>query len=196
MLPRSLPNSGRDSLEYVRELVWFHALLYFTVTMVIYTDMSTTPRQLYCCRQFCSVSLYLSPKRSQILSKLDKSLSASSNLFRCFLLTYRITPATCSNPVCNNDIRICPGSMVCEPVADASLEQINSVIIYLFTAEYLSKLFTCWAVSPRWVIVSFSTFSVMSVYLSIIQGLGIHSHLTWVFWNEHRIHILQLCTEV
>ena len=65
------------------------------------------------------------------------------------LVEFRKAPVTCAQPACNDDPQFCPGVMVCEPIPPPYLEEINNVVIYLFTLEYLGKLVTCWAVSDR-----------------------------------------------
>ena len=41
--------------------------------------------------------------------------------------------------------------MVCEPVPLKVFGTIEIIVIFIFTAEYLLRLFTCWAVPPRYV---------------------------------------------
>ena len=59
-------------------------------------------------------------------------------------------PATCDSPTpCDNDPILCPGYQICEPLALPLFDTIENICVWFFTAEYLSRLLSCWAVSPR-----------------------------------------------
>ena len=58
-------------------------------------------------------------------------------------------PSTCTDPVCNNDINICPGKMICEPQEPTTMQPIDSACIFIFTIDYVSRSCLAWMVSPR-----------------------------------------------
>ena len=86
-------------------------------------------------------------------------ISLVVKLFICFaIFSYIIStadlsqfvPASCDSPApCDNDPILCPGYQICEPLALPIFETIENICVWFFTAEYLSRLLTCWAVSPR-----------------------------------------------
>jgi hypothetical protein len=43
----------------------------------------------------------------------------------------------------------CPGVIVCEPRQKSFFDRIDDVCLYIFTIDYLSRILTCWTVSPR-----------------------------------------------
>ena len=72
------------------------------------------------------------------------------NIISFFLSTeFVYSPATCDNPVCNNDSILCPGRIICEPIPFDYFLTIDDVCLYIFTIDYLSRMLTVWSVSPR-----------------------------------------------
>jgi hypothetical protein len=65
------------------------------------------------------------------------------------LLFFRIRPATCSNPVCDNNPNLCPDRIVCEPIESSTIAQVENAVLYVFFIEYSIRLLTCWTVSVR-----------------------------------------------
>ena len=63
--------------------------------------------------------------------------------------TYRYTPTTCDQPVCNDDLTLCPGYVVCQDVEIPELWAVEEFTTYYFTAEYILRMLTVWSVSPR-----------------------------------------------
>lgn len=61
----------------------------------------------------------------------------------------RETPSTCTYPACNNDPNICPGEIICEPVAKPFIIKSMRGSLYIFLIEYSIRVLTCWAVSSR-----------------------------------------------
>ena len=61
---------------------------------------------------------------------------------------FKYTPATCSNPICQNDI-LCPNEIICAPRPYESLILIDAAGIILFSFDYFLRLITCYTVSPR-----------------------------------------------
>jgi len=63
--------------------------------------------------------------------------------------SYQYKPTTCSKPVCNNDSILCPNSIVCEPIPFTYFSTIDTVIIAIFTFDYLIRSSTCIFVPAR-----------------------------------------------
>ena len=61
----------------------------------------------------------------------------------------RVVPLSCDMPVCNDDINLCPGSMLCADEAAHQFDVIDRVCTFLFTIEYGLRILTCWSVTPR-----------------------------------------------
>ena len=57
-----------------------------------------------------------------------------------------MVPSTCKNPLCNNDINLCPGKMICEPQEPDALPKIDDVCIIIFTIDYLARSCLAWMV--------------------------------------------------
>ena len=55
----------------------------------------------------------------------------------------------CSNPVCSNDVSLCPNTSICKPTENPTLLFLEQLCVYFFTAEYGIRLLTCWSVSAR-----------------------------------------------
>ena len=62
---------------------------------------------------------------------------------------FQYIPDTCDLPFCNDDLTLCPGYQVCEPVEVPEITAISNFTTYYFTVEYGLKFFTVWAVSSR-----------------------------------------------
>ena len=62
---------------------------------------------------------------------------------------FQYIPDTCDLPFCNDDLTLCPGYQVCEPVEIPDITAISDFTTYYFTVEYGLKFFTVWAVSSR-----------------------------------------------
>lgn len=61
----------------------------------------------------------------------------------------RVTPKSCSDPVCVDNPLICPDAMVCESEVPGYVTEIVNVCVLFFMCEYLIRLLTCWAVDSR-----------------------------------------------
>ena len=60
-----------------------------------------------------------------------------------------MTPDTCDNPVCNNDLQLCPNRVICTPIVNPMFDRIDTVVISLITIEFMLRVFTVWAVDSR-----------------------------------------------
>jgi hypothetical protein len=60
----------------------------------------------------------------------------------------QVAPATCSQPACHNDPALCPQQTICAPDTSPLFDMIDSVCVWIFTAEYVLRVGTCWSVSP------------------------------------------------
>lgn len=63
------------------------------------------------------------------------------------IFTY--TPSTCDTPACDSDPVLCPGRQICEPQPVPAFDFIEVACVYFFSAEYFTRVLTCWTVSPR-----------------------------------------------
>ena len=77
---------------------------------------------------------------------LKKTQSVARNQY---LTLHRYSPSACTRPACSDNPELCPGRTICEPIPLRLFSTVDAVVIYIFTIEYLAKLMTCWAVSPR-----------------------------------------------
>jgi hypothetical protein len=50
-------------------------------------------------------------------------------------------PETCSAPVCDHDIILCPDTVICEPLHDPIFEDIDFICVVVFSFEYFMKVF-------------------------------------------------------
>ena len=61
----------------------------------------------------------------------------------------RVTPNTCDSPLCSDDSFLCPGYQTCQDINAPAFDVIENICVYIFTAEYVLRLLSVWAVSPR-----------------------------------------------
>lgn len=67
-------------------------------------------------------------------------------------------PSTCWNPVCYNVTGLCEGYEVCQPVPKLVFYPIDQVIVGIFTAQFVIRYLTVWAVDARYVVICFVIF--------------------------------------
>lgn len=68
-------------------------------------------------------------------------LSVYATLMGDFYRDFDNIPATCDTPVCDNDPKLCPGKMICEPFDDQYVTVLNAFCNYLFTIEFGIRIF-------------------------------------------------------
>lgn len=78
---------------------------------------------------------------SIILLSVISTIVSSDNRLAVF-------PDTCEYPVCENDITLCPNSVVCEPTIDPIFNQIEHIGVIIFAIDYFPRLLLCWTVEP------------------------------------------------
>ena len=61
----------------------------------------------------------------------------------------RVIPNTCDSPICSDDSLLCPGYQTCQDINAPAFDVIENVCVYIFTVEYVLRLISVWAVSPR-----------------------------------------------
>ena len=61
----------------------------------------------------------------------------------------RVTPNTCETPLCSDDSLLCPGYQTCQDINAPAFDVIENVCVYIFTAEYVLRLISAWAVTQR-----------------------------------------------
>ena len=62
---------------------------------------------------------------------------------------FKVSPETCLQPACNDDAKLCPGIMICEPEAMKWTGTVELICVVIFTLEYLARLSLVWSVPPR-----------------------------------------------
>ena len=62
---------------------------------------------------------------------------------------FQASPPRCDYPACNNDPVLCPGHMICKPIALYTFQYVEAACVVCFTVQYLVRMLTCWSVSPR-----------------------------------------------
>ena len=93
---------------------------------------------------------YESSSYASFVLSICMALTVMLNIISFFLSTeYVYSPSTCDSPVCSNDATLCPGRTICEPIPLDLFSIIDDVCLYIFTIDYLSRMLTCWTVSPR-----------------------------------------------
>lgn len=104
-----------------------------------------------CASIFITMEIESSSYLAKILSFIFKSVIVISVI--SYLVSsepyFKHTPEVCPHPVCDNDPLLCPNRMICPPETNILFEIIEHFIIAVFTVDYLSRVLTCWAVSPR-----------------------------------------------
>ena len=65
------------------------------------------------------------------------------------LPSLQVQPDSCRDPVCDNDIDLCPGRVVCEPVPPEWFNYLEMACVIIFTIDYLSRVITCSYVPAR-----------------------------------------------
>jgi hypothetical protein len=104
-----------------------------------------------CASIFITMEIESSSYLAKILSFIFKSVIVISVI--SYLVSsepyLRYTPEVCPHPVCDDDALLCPNRMICSPEKDKLFDIIENFIIAVFTVDYLSRVLTCWAVSPR-----------------------------------------------
>jgi hypothetical protein len=61
----------------------------------------------------------------------------------------RRRPTQCENPACSDDALLCPGYMICAPVAYGQFHTTNAVITIVFIVDYFVRVATVWAADAR-----------------------------------------------
>jgi hypothetical protein len=85
------------------------------------------------------------PDRSK-LGNIISILTMASIVVSCvsFILAtsdnFKHAPDDCDHPACNDDVVLCPGSMICEPVEDPIFYTVEIVCVVYFTVDYLSRI--------------------------------------------------------
>ena len=77
-----------------------------------------------------------------ILIAIFSSIIATEPLFSYY-------PSTCFIPSCSNDPILCPNTTLCPPQPYPIFDTIDTICIYIFTAEYAARFLTCWCVSAK-----------------------------------------------
>ena len=77
-----------------------------------------------------------------ILIAIFSSIIATEPLFSFY-------PTTCLTPSCQNDPVLCPNATLCAPQPYPIFDTIDTICIYIFTAEYAARFLTCWSVSAK-----------------------------------------------
>ena len=62
----------------------------------------------------------------------------------------RFQPDSCDDPVCDNDIDLCPGRVVCEPIPPGWFQWLEMACVIVFTLDYLVRVGTCAFVPARY----------------------------------------------
>jgi hypothetical protein len=63
--------------------------------------------------------------------------------------SFRHRPNSCANPVCENDVNLCPNAIICEPVEDDYFFVVETICVIIFTIDYLLRIMTVGSVPPR-----------------------------------------------
>lgn len=61
----------------------------------------------------------------------------------------RYQPDSCLNPACDNDLDLCPGRVVCEPIPPDWFEILETICVIVFTADYILRVASCSFVPAR-----------------------------------------------
>jgi len=109
----------------------------------------TTKDALACI--FVTMEVESSSTLAAVLSAVLKSIIAIAVI--SYLVStepaYRVIPFTCIEPACRDDPFLCPNADICPSQTSPGFAFVEDFCVYIFTAEYILRLLTCWTVTPR-----------------------------------------------